>query len=46
MLPACVFPIIIMSGAKVEYEKLEEYVAKKAIPVMGRPQNDVSTKIK
>jgi hypothetical protein len=35
-----------MSGAKVEYEKLEEYVAKKAIPVMGRPQNDVSTKIK
>jgi len=30
-------PIIIMSGAKVEYEKLEEYVAKKAILVMGKP---------
>ena len=30
-------PIIIMSGTNVEYEKLEEYVAKKAILVMGKP---------
>ncbi|HAJ57474.1 MAG TPA: hypothetical protein DCL35_06865 [Candidatus Omnitrophica bacterium] len=30
-------PIIIMSGYKVEYEQLSEYVKKKAIPVLGKP---------
>ncbi len=30
-------PIIIMSGYKVEYEQLSDYIKKKAIPVMGKP---------
>ena len=32
-------PIVIMSGYKVEYDKLEDYVKKKAIPVIGKPIN-------
>ena len=30
-------PVIIMSGYAVEIDKLEEYVKKKAIPVVGKP---------
>jgi two-component system phosphate regulon sensor histidine kinase PhoR len=30
-------PIIIMSGYKVEYDQISEYIKKKAIPVMGKP---------
>jgi len=32
-------PVLIMSGYAVEIEKLEEYVKKKAIPVVGKPFN-------
>ena len=31
--------ILIMSGYKVEYERLNEYVKKKAIPIIGKPLN-------
>ena len=30
-------PVVIMSGYKVEYDKLEDYVKKTPIPVIGKP---------
>jgi len=30
-------PVLIMSGSAVEIDKLEEYIKKKAIPVVGKP---------